>query len=472
MANIKVTLNYEITDGQSLTFKAPCDGNAVTGLIIYYPLITEDASTATSKTFVFRDAHGNILTSMNNLFMTGVYVQVILDTTNGYAYIQNADTNGYIEDRFNHVIQPQIVVTASTGSTVKATKDGVDYTGTEDNGVWTINVPEYGTYTVTGTNESNTVTETVIVTEVKQYPITIKYFSAILQVTSDAGATVTATNGTKRFTDTIPSGGVLSMNITSAGTYAVTVTKNGKSSGAMPVDITTNASTYTVECALFYPILADNSWTEIKQASSSGQAPYLWSVGDEIDIAIGSKTYTFVILDFNHDLTWDGTKAGITFGLKNLMTTTYTMGETNNLGYKESVIDKLLNDTSSSTCILNLLPSDLTTNIGKACKKWDSGNSSGFVNGMYTRYLFIFSETEIFGTSTCSTADQGSQYSYFVNESNRKKYLSNGEGNLSGWWTRTSFSASTTMFCAASSSGELLCTRADTSLGVCFGFCI
>ena len=101
MANIKVTLDYEITDGQSLTFKAPCDSTAVTGLIVYYPIITESSSAQTSKTFTFKDAHGNALTSIGNLFTTNAYIKVILDTTNSYAYIQNSDTNGYLEEKID-----------------------------------------------------------------------------------------------------------------------------------------------------------------------------------------------------------------------------------------------------------------------------------------------------------------------------------------------------------------------------------
>lgn len=98
MANVKITLDYQIDDGMSLTFKAPCDCTAVTGLKVYYPSLTEETSTSTSKTFTFKDAHRNDLSNIGNLFVTGAYVKVILDTINGYAYIQNADTNGYIEN--------------------------------------------------------------------------------------------------------------------------------------------------------------------------------------------------------------------------------------------------------------------------------------------------------------------------------------------------------------------------------------
>lgn len=98
MANIKVTLDYQIHDGMALTFKAPCDCTAVTGLKIYYPSLAENTSTQTSKTFVFKDSHGATLTGIGNLFMANSYVKVILDTVNNFAYLQNADTNSYLEN--------------------------------------------------------------------------------------------------------------------------------------------------------------------------------------------------------------------------------------------------------------------------------------------------------------------------------------------------------------------------------------
>ena len=103
MANIKVELNHPLIDGESVTFKAPCDSTAVTGLKIYYPNITENSSTVQNKTFTFKDGHGNNLTGIGNLFTTNAYVKVILDIVNNYAYIQNADTNGYLENKFNNL---------------------------------------------------------------------------------------------------------------------------------------------------------------------------------------------------------------------------------------------------------------------------------------------------------------------------------------------------------------------------------
>lgn len=97
MANVKVTLDYPIIDGQALTFKAPCACTAVEGLIVYYPA-EKGAETLVSKVFKFKDAQRNELTGLGNLFEKDAYIDVLLDTGNNAAYIQNANTNAYIEE--------------------------------------------------------------------------------------------------------------------------------------------------------------------------------------------------------------------------------------------------------------------------------------------------------------------------------------------------------------------------------------
>lgn len=98
MALIKIELLAPPVDGMDIKFQAPCDCTAVTGIELHYP--AEDGSTAT-KELTFRDAHGNNLAGIGNLFAQGAYVKVIVDTENGYAYLQNADTNGYLESKLS-----------------------------------------------------------------------------------------------------------------------------------------------------------------------------------------------------------------------------------------------------------------------------------------------------------------------------------------------------------------------------------
>lgn len=101
MAQIRIDLNEPLLDGMDIKFQAPCDCTAITGLIVYYPA---EEGASDNQSFVFKDAHGNVLTGQGNLFIKGAYVKVIVDVPNGIAYLQNADTNGYLESRLNEKI--------------------------------------------------------------------------------------------------------------------------------------------------------------------------------------------------------------------------------------------------------------------------------------------------------------------------------------------------------------------------------
>ena len=95
--NIRVDLNYTIKDGVEVVFRSPVDCSQVTGLKVYYR--EEDGNTA-FREFAFADAHGNNVGDIDHLFAENVVVKVILDVTAGMAFVQNADTNAYLEGRF------------------------------------------------------------------------------------------------------------------------------------------------------------------------------------------------------------------------------------------------------------------------------------------------------------------------------------------------------------------------------------
>lgn len=94
MSNIRVDVGYTIKDGTEIKFRSPVDCSAVTGLIVYYP--GADGSTV-SKVFAFADAHGNNVGNIDHLFAENIFVNVILDVTTSMAFVQNADTNAYLE---------------------------------------------------------------------------------------------------------------------------------------------------------------------------------------------------------------------------------------------------------------------------------------------------------------------------------------------------------------------------------------
>lgn len=93
--NIIVDLDYKIQNGTEVVFRSPVDCSQVTGLIVYYD--------GGSQEFAFADAHGNNVGDIDHLFAENVVVKVILDVTYGMAFVQNADTNAYLEGRFAEI---------------------------------------------------------------------------------------------------------------------------------------------------------------------------------------------------------------------------------------------------------------------------------------------------------------------------------------------------------------------------------
>lgn len=214
--------------------------------------------------------------------------------------------------------------------------------------------------------------------------------------------------------------------------------------------------------------LEKTSWEIISRVSESGLAEQFWQVGDEKDIIVDGERLTLVIMGFNHDDLTSGGKAGITFGLKNLMATTRKMNSssTNVGGFTGSDMYDWLQNT-----LLNSLPSDLRAVLKSVNKKTSAGNQSSTINTNSMK-LFLFSEIEIFGSATHSKAGEGSRYSYFATAANRIKYLANGSGSANFWWERSPYILTDIGFCRVNSNGSASSFTASRPYGVCFGFCV
>ena len=97
--NIRVDLKTNIADGSEVVFRSPADCSQVTGLAICH--------NGGRTEFAFADAHGNNVGDIDHLFAENAVVKVILDVTAGMAFVQNADTNAYIERTFVKTINGQ-----------------------------------------------------------------------------------------------------------------------------------------------------------------------------------------------------------------------------------------------------------------------------------------------------------------------------------------------------------------------------
>ena len=93
--NIIVDLSTPIFDGAEVKFRSPVDCSQVTGLVVNY--------NGGSQEFMFADENGNNVGDIDHLFAEDVVVKVILDVTTSMAFVQNADTNAYLEGRFTEL---------------------------------------------------------------------------------------------------------------------------------------------------------------------------------------------------------------------------------------------------------------------------------------------------------------------------------------------------------------------------------
>ena len=213
--------------------------------------------------------------------------------------------------------------------------------------------------------------------------------------------------------------------------------------------------------------LNDYTWAEIAAISEAGEAANYFSIGDEKTVEIGAETYTLQVMGFNHDDLADGSgKAGMTLGLKEIMTTTAKMNDTNTNagGWEGSEMRTYLQND-----ILPNLPQDLQDVIKTVNKKTSAGNKSTEIVTSEDK-LFLFSEVEIFGTTTRSASGEGEQYQYYADGGSKaRNYLS---GSSNRWWERSPNVNGTNSFCDVSNGGSANGYFADSTGGVVFGLSI
>lgn len=239
------------------------------------------------------------------------------------------------------------------------------------------------------------------------------------------------------------------------------------------IDRDYSVSAYTKDT---FPSLENSSWEDISKYSEEGIAQDFYNIGDEKTITLNTgEVITLVILGFSHDDLSDGSgKAGITFGMKNLLSNTYKMNDsaTNVGGWMDSKMR-----TETMAMLLEQLPNDLRNVIKLVNKPTSAGNESKEVINSLDK-LWLFSYVEITGTSAVQFSPEGSQYEYWrtikdgTTQADRIKYLSNGIGDESGWWLRSSNNLNNNSFLCVNGDGNIYGFSAKVAYGVSFGFCV
>lgn len=197
------------------------------------------------------------------------------------------------------------------------------------------------------------------------------------------------------------------------------------------------------------PVLANNTWTQIDQASREGKAKELWNLGDEKD--------GYVIVGFDHDDLADRSgKAGITFAIKY----TGTSGKwssskpTTMVYYKDSLHPAQLKTMHYQ------LNDELKNAIKEVNKKCVTGTSESLTGiEEVDCKLFLFSSKEIGGNAVGFLSSEGEVYENFP-------------ANIGLAYATRTASYSVGMRYAVNAQGSVISASATTVYGLRYGFCI
>jgi len=177
----------------------------------------------------------------------GAVGQMYLNTSTGETFICTAASGSTYTWKQTGAtpVYPEIVATVTSGAVVTCT-DGTTTLTATSNGSAKFEIPNYGSWTLQATYGGQTSgAEVITVDSVKQYAVTLSFFSATLTVTAEVNAVVAATDGTHNYSGTCGSGGACALTVRYAGTYTITATKNSATSSTASKSVTTSGSSYT-----------------------------------------------------------------------------------------------------------------------------------------------------------------------------------------------------------------------------------
>ena len=319
-----------------------------------------------------------------------------------------------------------------------------------------------------------------------------------IAVTTNAGATVTATKGSKTVSGTADTSGHCTLTVDEAGTWTVTA---ATASTTKTSDVVVGIS--NVDLLLVDSVLNNNSWETIKKVSDAGQGANYWSIGDRKAITlngtVGALTlsnftmYAFII-GFNHNASLEGAnrihfqlgKTALSGGTDVALCDSHyntTAGEfrmntseTNSGGWESSPMRTKICGTSLSSyssTIIAVIPAALRA-VLKSVTKYTNNNNGQAVSAT-TDYFFLLSEYEVFGSTAYASSDESSkqaQYSYYSAGNSTVKYKHNDTSTAAYWWLRSIPTSSSSKFVLVNSRGQASSVIPRYSLGFAPGFCV
>ena len=331
-----------------------------------------------------------------------------------------------------------------------------------------------------------------------------------IAVTTNAGATVTATKGSKTVSGTADTSGNCTLTVDEAGTWTVTV---ATASTTKTSDVVVGIS--NVDLLPVDSVLNNNSWETIKKVSDAGQGANYWSIGDRKAVTLNGTvghltlsnytTYAFII-GFNHNASVEGANR-IHFQLAKTALTGGTdvcfcdnqygpdsgwpfagagyfvinASETNSGGWKSSQMRTNICGTSLSSysgTMIAVIPAALRAVLKSVTKYTDNtGNRSTAASNVTatTDYFFLLSEFEVFGRISYGNTNEKNkqaQYAYYSAGNSKVKYKHNGTSTEAFWWLRSPHAQSSSSFVYVNTGETVYHYDVYYSLGFAPGFCV
>lgn len=263
--------------------------------------------------------------------------------------------------------------------------------------------------------------------------------------------------------------------------------------------------------AQYDPVLNNNTWEQIAEASNKGVASKIWKVGDRKEIVLNGTvealtfedyhTYAYII-GFDHNAAVEGDHR-IHFQLamsaleggKNICfvdseynstgsSAAFRMNtrNTNSGGWEDSYMRNSIcgtSKTSTSGRIMGAIPADLRNALKSVTKYTDNtGGGNGSVSSNITAttdYIFLLSEYEVSGDCLISNtyeANYQQQYAYYSAGNSKVKYRHTSTSSIAYWWLRSPRRTSSTHFTRVGTTGAVGNFNANNSIGFAPGFCV
>ena len=330
-----------------------------------------------------------------------------------------------------------------------------------------------------------------------------------ITVATNAGATVTATKGSKTVSGTADTSGNCTLTVDEAGTWTVTV---ATASTTKTSDVVVGIS--NVDLLLADSVLNNNSWETIKKVSDAGQGENYWSVGDRKAITLNGTlghltlsnytTYAFII-GFNHNASVEGANRihfqlaktalsggkDVCFcdnqyisdsGWSNPGAGYFVMNanNTNSGGWERSQMRTNICGTSLSSysgTIIAVIPEELRAVLKSVTKYTDNTGNSSDASAVTTTtdYFFLLSEFEVFGSISYGNTNEKNkqaQYAYYSAGNSKIKYKHNGTSTAAYWWLRSPYAGNSYAFVSVGTDGTVSGITAGYSFGFAPGFCV